>query len=123
MSYYVYVALQDEDKVLVLEMDAETGGLERKAEAPMPGGPSALAISLDGQVLYVGHRTSNELSSHRIDQGTGGLAQIGKVSLEASPTYLASDRTGKYMLSSHYQGARVGGASHWRRRRSRQPAR
>ena len=108
MAYYMYVSLQDDDKVLILEMDPETGSLERKSEAPMPGAPSASAISPDRRTLYVGHRNSDELSSHQINQDTGELTQIGKISLDASPTYLATDRRGRYMLSAHYQGARVG---------------
>ena len=108
MAYYMYVSLQDDDKVLVLEMDPETGSLERKFETAAPGAPSASAISLDRRTLYVGHRNSNELSSHRINQDTGELTQIGIIPLDASPTYLAPDRRGRYMLSAHYQGARVG---------------
>jgi 6-phosphogluconolactonase len=108
MAYFMYVALQDDDKVLVLEMDPNTGSLARKAEAPIVGAPSALAISPDRQTLYIGHRNTNELSSHRINQGTGELTQVGKISVDASPTYLAADRKGKYMLSAYYQGARVG---------------
>ena len=108
MAYYIYVALQEDDKVLVLAMDPETGSLEHKGEAPVVGGPSVGAISPDRRTIYIGHRNSNELSSYRVDQVTGELAQIGRISLEASPTYLSTDRRGKYMLSSHYQGARVG---------------
>jgi 6-phosphogluconolactonase (cycloisomerase 2 family) len=78
MAYFMYVSLQDDDKVVVLEMDPNTGRLERKAEAPIAGAPSALAISPDRQTLYIGHRNSNELSSHRINQTTGELTQVGK---------------------------------------------
>ena len=44
MPYYMYVSLQDDDKVLVLTMDA---GLTPKVEVPVSGGPSPLAISPD----------------------------------------------------------------------------
>ena len=39
MPYYVYVAVQDDDKILVSAMDAETGKLTVKSEAAVPGGP------------------------------------------------------------------------------------
>ena len=78
MAYFMYVALQDDDKVVVLEMDPNTGHLERKTEAPIVGAPSALAISPDRQTLYVGHRNSHELSSHRINQTTGELTQVAQ---------------------------------------------
>jgi 6-phosphogluconolactonase len=103
----MYVALQDGDKIGILSMDGETGQLTPQAEVPVLGGPSALAISPDRRVLYVGHRTSQELSSYRIDQHTGGLTQIGKISVEAAPTFLSTDRGGRFLLSAHYQGAHV----------------
>ncbi len=70
MPYYVYVALQDDNKIAVLSMDAQTGKLTPAEEVSMPGGPSLLAISPDRKVLYVGHRTVPELSSYLIDQST-----------------------------------------------------
>jgi len=107
MLYHMYVSLQDDDEILILTMDSESGQLTPKAELALTGGPSSLAINPDRNALYIGHRTSSEISSHRIDQVTGGLTQNGKVSLEASPTYLSTDRKGKYLLSAHYQGAHV----------------
>ena len=74
---------------------------------PVAGGPSSSAISPDRRVLYVGHRNSNEMSSYRIDPDNGGLTQIGRVSLPASPTFLSTDRNGRFVLSSYYQGAHV----------------
>ena len=38
MPYYMYVALQDNDKISELDMNAETGELTPKSETPMPGG-------------------------------------------------------------------------------------
>ena len=66
MGYNMFVALQDDDKLSVYDMDAATGALTPKAEVSMPGGPSLLAISPDRNVLYVGHRNEPEISSHQI---------------------------------------------------------
>ena len=105
MPYYMYVSLQDDDKIAVFTMDAETGKLTPKSEMPVPGGPSPLAISPDRKVLYVGHRTVPAISSFRIDPDTGGLTQSGTVSPEAAPTFLSTDRKGRFVLSAYYQGA------------------
>jgi 6-phosphogluconolactonase len=105
MAYYMYISLQDDNKIAVFSMDAGTGKLTPKSQMPVPGGPSPLAISPDRKVLYVGHRGSSEISSFRIDQDTGGLSQHGKVSLEAAPTFLSTDRKGRFVLSAYYQGA------------------
>ena len=107
MAYYMYVSLQDDDKILVLGMDSATGKLTPIADVPAPGGPSSSAISPDQKTFYVGHRNSQEIFSHRIDSDTGELTQTGRVSLDASPTYLSTDRTGRYLLSAFYQGAHV----------------
>jgi len=105
MACYMYVSLQDDDKISVFTMDAETGKLTPRSEMRVPGGPSPLAISPDRKVLYVGHRGSSEISSFRIHQATGGLRKSGTVSLEAAPTFLSTDRKGRYLLAAYYQGA------------------
>ena len=105
MAYYMYVSLQDDNKILVFNMDAGTGKLTPKGEVPVSGGPSPLAISPDRKVLYVSHRDVPEISSYRIDPDTGGLTQNGTVTPEAAPTYLSTDRKGRFLLSSYYQGA------------------
>src|SRR5919199_4291162 len=107
MPYYMYVSLQDDDKIAVFTMDAGTGTLTPQGEVPVAGGPSPLAISPDRQVLYVGHRTVPAISSFRIDPDTGRLTPSGAVAPEAAPTFLATDRTGRFLLSAYYQGAHV----------------
>jgi 6-phosphogluconolactonase len=108
MPYAVYVGLQDEDKIAVFAMDADTGQLTKRAEMPAAGGPSVMAISPDRRMLYVGHRTEPAISSFRIDQGSGGLTLAGTVPQAHAPTFLAPDRAGKYLLCAYYQG---GGAA------------
>ena len=63
MPTYVYVAAQDDNKVSVFAMDAETGQLTLKAEVPVSDGPHLLAISPDREVLYVGQRGITGISS------------------------------------------------------------
>jgi len=77
MPNYMYVSLQDDDKISVFAMDSETGTLTPKSETPAAGGPSASAISPNRKTLYVALRNSNEIASYR------------------------------FLLSSYYQGAHV----------------
>ncbi len=105
MPHYMYVSLQDDDKIRVFTMDAATSQLTPKGEVPVSGGPSPLTMSPDRKVLYVGHRNVPGISSFRIDPNTGGLTQSGTVSPEAPPTFLSTDRKGKFLLSAYYQGA------------------
>src|SRR5262249_40207434 len=73
MPYYMYVSLQDDDKIRVFTMDAATGQLAPRSEVPVSGGPSPLALSPDRKVLYVGHRNVPGISSFRVDPDGGGL--------------------------------------------------
>jgi 6-phosphogluconolactonase len=104
MPHALYVCLQDEDKIAAFAINPESGRLERQTEIAVPGGPSVMAISLDRRVLYLGQRTNPAISSYRIDQNTGALSPQGTVSTEDAPTYLATDRAGRFLLSAYYQG-------------------
>ena len=108
MPYYMYVAVQEDNKISVFTVDPETGTLTPQTDVPVPGGPFTLAISPDRNYLYAGSRETPQLSSFRIDQSNGGLAQTGTVPLDSWPVYIATDRRGKFVLSSYYQGAHVG---------------
>src|ERR1700748_3510461 len=108
MPYALYVCLQDEDKIAVSAIDAETGRLTPQSQVPTTGGPSVMASSPDRRTLYVGHRTRPAISSFRIDRSTGRLALLGTGSQEPAPTLLGPDRTGRYLLCAYYQG---GGAA------------
>ena len=104
MSYALYVCLQDENKIAAFAMDPDTGRLTAQPDVPAAGGPSVLAISPERRVLYVGHRSVPAISSLSIDRASGRLGLLGTVSLEHAPTYLAPDRTSRYLLSAYYQG-------------------
>src|SRR4029453_6956393 len=107
MPYALYVCLQDEDKIMAFTMEATTGQLTPHTAAPVAGGPSVLALSPDRQILYVGHRGQPAISSFRIDPATGGLPPPGAGASTHAPTFLAPDRTGRYLLSAYYQGGYV----------------
>src|SRR5271170_3901507 len=107
MPYSLYVCVTDDNKIAILAMDADTGQLTSQAEMPVAGGPSVTAISHDRRTLYVGHRTAPAISSFRIDQRNGGITLFGTKSQAHAPTFLALDRTGRYLLSAYYQGGGV----------------
>ncbi len=105
MPDVVYVGLQDDDKIVRFGIDAGAGKLVPGGETPAAGAPSVFAVSPDRRVLYVGYRGTPAIESCRVDSSSGALRSLGRVSTEHPPTYLATDRTGKYLLSAHYQGA------------------
>src|SRR5215208_6395488 len=104
MADCLYVCLQDDDKIARFAIDPGTGGLTRQADAPVAGGPSVTALSPDRHVLYVGLRTRPAISSFRIDPSSGALTAQGTVASADAPTFLATDRAGRFLLSAYYQG-------------------
>ena len=104
MPHALYVCRQDDDKITVFDLDPDTGRLTPRAELPVAGGPSGLAIHPNRQVLYVGQRTAPAISTFRIDQRTGALTLRATLQLAHAPTFMAPDRTGRYLLSAYYQG-------------------
>src|SRR3954471_9491275 len=103
MPDMLFVCLQDEDKIACFAINA-AGALTRQGDVAVAGGPSVLALGTDRQVLYVGTRDPAAISSFRIDQKTGALDPQGSVATADAPTFLAPDRTGRYLLSAYYQG-------------------
>lgn len=110
MPSMLYVGLQDADKVAVFSID-QAGKLAKQSEVPAPGGPSVMAVSNDRTVLYVGQRSGPAITSFRIDPRTGGLSASGTGAQPHAPTFLAPDRSGRFMLVAYYQG---GGAAVFR---------
>ena len=103
----LYVGLQDDDKIAVFALDGESGTLAKRADVPIGGGPSVMAISPDRSTLYVGHRERPSIASYRIDPGSGSVSLLGTAAQADAPTFLAPDRTGRYMLCAYYQGGYV----------------
>src|ERR1700761_3204375 len=103
----LYVGLQDDDKIAVFALDANNGRLTKRADVEAAGSPSVAAISPDRNTLYIGYRGQPSIASYRIDPATGGLSLLGTAAQADAPTFLAPDRTGRYMLCAYYQGGYV----------------
>ena len=107
MPNYMYVSLQEDDKILIFTLDSDTGRLQRQQEVEVTGGPAPLAVDPQRNFLYVGRRGIREISSFRIDQSTGGLSPIGIAAVDGEPVFMATDRRGRYLLSAYYHQSHV----------------
>ena len=105
--YYVYVTVSMEDKISIFEMDPESGRLERPVEVAVPGRPAPLALHPNRRFLFAGRRDDLEVSTFAIDSDTGGLSLVSTTSIDSDPCYLATDRTGRYLLSAYYGAGKV----------------
>ncbi len=100
MTTNVYISLAEDDSIRSYEMDMD-GHLQLRQCVPLEGGPSALADSTDGQILYCSLRGNNEIAALRFEND-GGLQLLGSRQLSADACYLAPDKTGRFLLSAYY---------------------
>ncbi|MFH1088127.1 MAG: lactonase family protein [Chloroflexota bacterium] len=107
MPYYMYVSIAGEDRILVFTVARETGSFELQGDVAVPGRPAPMAIDPGRRFLHVGRRGAKEISSYRIDSGTGGLSHLGAASLESDPCFLATDRKGRFLFSAYYGAGKV----------------
>ena len=107
MTTYMFLSLQDDDKILVFTQDTGSGALEPRHEVQVAGGPAAMCIDPSRRNLYVGRRSVRDIASFSIASGDGSITHIGTAPLEGEPVFLATDRKGGYVLSAYYYQSRV----------------
>jgi 6-phosphogluconolactonase len=74
-------------------------------ETPAAGALQSLRSEPGPARVVCGYRSGPCDRSCRIDSASGALTSLGRVATEHPPSYLATDRAGKYLLSAYYQGA------------------
>jgi 6-phosphogluconolactonase len=104
MPDILYVGLQDDDRLATFAIDTASGRLTKRADIAAEGGPSVFAISPDRRTLFAGHRTRPSIVSYRIDPASGSLSLLATAAQTDAPTFLAPDRSGRYVLAAYYQG-------------------
>ena len=107
MAYYLYVTVAQEDKISIFEMDGESGGLDKRGDFALAGGPGPMAVTADGRFIYVSRRSSRQLSTLAVDAGSGALSLLGTVEEASDSVYVAVDRKDRFVLTSSNGGGRV----------------
>ncbi len=105
MTTLVYITLSGDDLIRIYELHSD-GQLRQRQVVSAAGGPSALASAPDGKTLYCSLRASNELAAFRLEPD-GGLRLLGKRQLDADSCYLATDKSGRFLLSAYYRAGKA----------------
>ena len=84
-ALYLYVTIQDEDRLSIWHLDPETGALSLHEDLSLPGGPAPIAVDPTQRRMYVGLRATCQLASLAIDPVSGRLERIGTIPLESDP--------------------------------------
>ena len=110
---FVYVGNAESNEVRVLALDRQTGELTPVEQVPIPGiakpGISTpMAVSPDKKFLYVGTRGEPQIAAgFAIDPATGKLRHVASGPLPDSMAYIATDRTGRFLLGASYPGHKI----------------
>jgi 6-phosphogluconolactonase len=100
-----YVSNADSREIIVLQL-TEDGALSEIERVKTSGQVMPLALSPDKRFLFAALRSEPfGAASYRIDRQTGRLAHIATAPLPASMPYIATDQSGRFLLSASYQSA------------------
>ncbi|MGM8849750.1 lactonase family protein [Salinicola halophyticus] len=101
----VYVASSGDGTIGSYRLDRQTEKLIPLATTEAAENVMPLAVSPDKQFLYAAIRSDPmRVLSYRIDSNTGGLTPLGSGALYGSMAYIATDRSGRYLLAACYGG-------------------
>ena len=109
----VYVGNAESNDIYVLQLDPTNGALNLIDKVTLPGiakpGPtSPMAVSPDRRFLYVGVRSEPfTVVGFSIDPASGKLTPTASGPLADSMAYIATDRSGRFLLSASYGGNKV----------------
>jgi 6-phosphogluconolactonase len=110
----VYVSNAGSNEVSVLAMDRDSGALAPIERVAVPGtdrpSPTSMPLAVDPghRFLYAALRSPPfPVASFAIDQESGRLAFLGTAPLPDSMAYIVTDRSGRFLLSASYPGAKL----------------
>ena len=109
---FVYVGNADSQDITVLELQSNGDLMPVETTAvpgpTKPGSSLPLAVSPDKKRLYAGLRNEPySVVTFMVDGKTGKLKPAGSGPLADSMAYIATDRSGKFLLSASYGGNRI----------------
>jgi 6-phosphogluconolactonase len=105
---FVYISNGGDGDITVMELDPQTGDM--KLVEKVPAGPNIMhmALSPDHRFVYASIRSEPfSVISYSINSETGKLTLLSKESLPDNMVYISVDKTGRFLLSTSYTGAKI----------------
>lgn len=105
MTTAVYVSHAESGDIHVLQLDDASGALTIMQRVEVGGTVMPLALAPDRRVLYAARRSEPlAVLSFAIDAKSGALSPLGEAPLPHSMASIATDRSGRWLLSASYGG-------------------
>ncbi|MFF7708724.1 beta-propeller fold lactonase family protein [Pseudomonas sp. NPDC007930] len=100
---YAYISSPEDGLISQYRLDDATGALALVEQTHAGSQVNPLALSPDGQALYAALRAKPyTVKSYRVDPASGHLSETGQAPLADSLAYLATDRSGQWLLGASY---------------------
>lgn len=105
MTTAVYVSHAESGDIHVLQLNDASGALTIMQRVEVGGTVMPLALAPDRRVLYAARRSEPlAVLSFAIDAKSGALSPLGEAPLPHSMASIATDRSGRWLLSASYGG-------------------
>jgi 6-phosphogluconolactonase len=101
-TFWVFVTA--DQGVSTWSLDPATGELTFERALPIGADVGPLAADPQLHALYVGVTGADRADAFAIDPVTAELSPLGQVGLGLNPVYLATDRTGRHLLTATFGG-------------------
>lgn len=102
----VYVSATGDNRIVIMEIDPQTGTLAPRGQFDLQGAPGAMATNPKRQVLYVSLAMKSNVTTLAIDREDGQLRLRGTTPI-VNPVYLTTDRQGRYLLLAYYSAGKA----------------
>lgn len=102
----VLVSASKPDRVLVYELDSDTGLLALKNEVATSNAPGSFCFNEDGNRIYVSLKNPGSIAAYEFGQDSE-LTLIGEVDTGAYAGYVRAHKTGKFLFGSYYAAGQV----------------
>jgi 6-phosphogluconolactonase len=106
---FVYVSMASEQKIQGCRLGTRDGVLTPLEAVSVAGQPGSLAVDPRKKLLVASLRSTSSLASFRLDPASGKLKLIGTAQLPKgeNAAFVATDRTGRWLLSASYNGGKA----------------
>lgn len=103
---FAYISSPNDGLISQYRLDDGTGGIALVEQTQAGDKVNPMALSPDGSLLFAAQRVAPfKVITYRIDAGSGHLQRLGQAPLADSMAYLATDRSGRFLLAASYGGA------------------
>ena len=107
MQTHVYLSIAGEKRIAIYTYDVSDGAIAFQENVSVSGSPGPLTLSRCGNYLYAGLRSSREIATFSINDKSKQLTLLKTTQLDADTCYIATDKTGRFLLSAYYGAGKV----------------